>query len=59
MTTDLAAARDRHDELVRAVQDARYRYYVLSDPAMPDSQFDELYRELEALTVTGVAPAGR
>lgn len=49
MTTDLAAARDRHDELVRAVQDARYRYYVLSDPAMPDSQFDELYRELEAL----------
>ena len=49
MTTDLAAARDRHDELVRVIQDARYRYYVLSDPSMPDSQFDELYRELEAL----------
>ena len=49
MTTDLAAARDRHDELVRVIRDARYRYYVLSDPAMPDAEFDELYRELEAI----------
>jgi DNA ligase (NAD+) len=49
MTTDLAAARDRHDQLVRVVQDARYRYYVLSDPPMPDAEFDRLYRELEAL----------
>ncbi len=47
--TDLADARRRHDELVPLVRDARYRYYVLSDPSMPDVEFDALYRELEAL----------
>ncbi len=49
MTTPDAATRSRHDQLVRTIQDARYRYYVLSDPPMPDSDFDALYRELEAL----------
>jgi DNA ligase (NAD+) len=49
VTGDLIAARARHDELVRIVQDARYRYYVLSDLAMSDAQFDELYRELEQI----------
>ncbi len=49
MSTVPAEVRDRHDELVRTIHDARYRYYVLSDPPMPDSQFDELYRELESL----------
>jgi DNA ligase (NAD+) len=46
---DLAAARARHDEVSRAVRDARYRYYVLSDLAMSDADFDALLRELEAL----------
>jgi DNA ligase (NAD+) len=46
---DLASARSRHDELARSVRDARYRYYVLSDLAMADADFDGLLRELEAL----------
>jgi DNA ligase (NAD+) len=44
--TDLAAARARHDELAREIRDARYRYYVLSDPPMTDTEFDARYREL-------------
>ncbi|MEX2503659.1 MAG: hypothetical protein WD378_02345, partial [Egicoccus sp.] len=47
--TDLAAARQRHDEVARLVRDARYRYYVLSDPPMPDAEFDALFQELLAL----------
>jgi DNA ligase (NAD+) len=46
---DLAAARARHDELSRAIRDARYRYYVLSDPPMTDAEFDALFQELLAL----------
>ncbi|MFP5309865.1 MAG: NAD-dependent DNA ligase LigA [Actinomycetes bacterium] len=46
---DPAEARDRHDELSRTIADARYRYYVLSDPPMPDAEFDRLLRELEAI----------
>jgi DNA ligase (NAD+) len=46
---DPAAARDRHDDLSRTIADARYRYYVLSDPPMPDAEFDRLLRELEAI----------
>jgi DNA ligase (NAD+) len=45
----LAAERGRHDELSRIVRDARYRYYVLSDPAMSDASFDAALRELEEL----------
>ena len=47
--TGFAAAQQRHDELSRTVRDARYRYYVLSDLAMPDAAFDELLAELEAI----------
>ena len=42
-------ARRRHDELSRQLRDARYRYYVLSDPPMSDAAFDQLLRELEEL----------
>ena len=57
----------RHDELSRLVRDARYRYYVLSDLAMPDAEFDARLRELEEIEAThpGAAdarvahPAGR
>jgi DNA ligase (NAD+) len=45
----LDAARARHDEVSRVVRDARYRYYVLSDLAMPDAEFDALIHELEAI----------
>ncbi len=46
---DPVEARARHDELTRILRDARYRYYVLSDPPMTDAEFDALFRELEAL----------
>ena len=45
----LEAARARHDEVSRIVRDARYRYFVLSDLAMPDAEFDALVHELEAI----------
>jgi DNA ligase (NAD+) len=45
----LEAARQRHDEVARVVRDARYRYYVLSDLAMPDAEFDALLQELEEI----------
>jgi DNA ligase (NAD+) len=47
--TALDVARARHDEVSRIVRDARYRYYVLSDLAMPDAEFDALMQELDAL----------
>ncbi|MFP4634664.1 MAG: NAD-dependent DNA ligase LigA [Nitriliruptoraceae bacterium] len=47
--TDPAAARARHDELARRIRDARYRYYVLSDPPITDAEFDALLRALEAI----------
>jgi DNA ligase (NAD+) len=47
--TDPDEARARHDELARLVRDARYRYYVLSDPPMTDAEFDAAFQELQAL----------
>jgi DNA ligase (NAD+) len=47
--SDLREARRRHDELARTLRDARYRYYVLSNPPMTDAEFDARLRELEAL----------
>ena len=45
----LESARRRHDELARLVRDARYHYYVLSEPTMSDAAFDAALRELEDL----------
>ncbi len=42
-------ARERHQELSEQVDDARWRYYVLDDPTLSDSDFDVRLRELEAL----------
>jgi len=36
-------------DLRRRIEDANYRYYVLDDPAIPDSEYDQLMRALEAL----------
>jgi DNA ligase (NAD+) len=47
--SDLQEARTRHDELSRAIRTARYRYYVLSVPDLPDAEFDALVREIEAI----------
>ncbi len=42
-------ARERHQELVEQVEEARWRYYVLDDPTLSDADFDVRLRELEAL----------
>jgi DNA ligase (NAD+) len=41
--------RRRVAELRDQIASHRYRYYVLSDPQIPDGDFDALLRELEAL----------
>ena len=46
---DLHAARAEHDQLTREVREARYRYYVLSELAMSDADFDARFQRLEAL----------
>ncbi len=40
---------ERYDELVSIIQEARYRYYVLSDPILSDREFDELFLELQKI----------
>jgi DNA ligase (NAD+) len=43
------AARERHQELAEQVEDHRWRYYVLDQPTVSDTEFDVLMRELEQL----------
>ena len=43
------SVRDRIEELRRIIEEHNYRYYVLDDPVIPDHEFDELMRELQAL----------
>lgn len=43
------SARDRVDELRGEIERHRYRYFVLSDPQLPDGDFDALVRELRDL----------
>ncbi|MFF5226516.1 NAD-dependent DNA ligase LigA [Dactylosporangium sp. NPDC000521] len=42
-------ARERHTELARELDEHQYRYYILQSPAVDDSVYDRLMRELEAL----------
>ena len=44
-----ASASERHATLAARIRDANYRYYVLDDPDLADSEYDKLLRELEAL----------
>ncbi|HEX5139174.1 MAG TPA: NAD-dependent DNA ligase LigA, partial [Planctomycetota bacterium] len=44
-----AAARRRHEELVRKIEEASYRYHVLDQPTISDAEYDELFRELGKL----------
>ncbi|MCU1594827.1 MAG: ligA [Frankiales bacterium] len=43
------AARERHAELSRTIEELAFRYYVLSSPSAADGEYDALVRELEAL----------
>jgi DNA ligase (NAD+) len=44
-----AAARKRHAELARIVEEANYRYYVLDQPTLSDAEYDAAFRELVEL----------
>jgi len=44
-----AAERARAQQLREKIREADHRYYVLDDPVLTDSQYDDLYRELVAL----------
>ena len=48
-TDPLADLRQEHRALSEEVEDARWRYYVLDDPTLDDSDFDQKMRRLEAL----------
>src|SRR5947199_5161345 len=37
------------EELRNALRFHEYRYYVLSDPLISDTEYDQLYKQLEAL----------
>ena len=37
------------DQLVQALNEHAYRYYVLAQPTVSDAEYDRLYRQLEAL----------
>lgn len=41
-----AHARERHEVLADQVRDHDHRYYVLDDPAIEDSEYDRLFRDL-------------
>jgi DNA ligase (NAD+) len=42
-------ARERVSKLRQEIDYHNYRYYVLDDPVIPDSEYDRLLRELQAL----------
>lgn len=46
---DLEAARERVEALRIQIRDHDYRYYVMAQPVIGDSQYDALMRELRAL----------
>jgi len=66
-------ARQRAQELAARLNYHNYRYYVLDDPEIPDSEYDRLLRELQSIEQAypellrtdsptqrvGVAPAGK
>jgi DNA ligase (NAD+) len=44
-----AEAEDQARRLREQIEHHNYRYYVLDDPEIPDSEYDRLFRELQAL----------
>jgi DNA ligase (NAD+) len=39
----------RAEELRRLIEEHNYRYYVLSQPTIPDAEYDRLFRELQQI----------
>jgi DNA ligase (NAD+) len=44
-------ARDEHARLSQEIDENQYRYYVLDDPTVSDTDYDQAMRRLEALEV--------
>jgi len=44
-----AADQERHAKLAGEIAEHDHRYHVLDDPVLADTEYDELFRELEAL----------
>ena len=49
MTSTLATATKRADELHAILHEHAHRYYVLDEPSIPDAEYDKLFQELQAL----------
>ncbi len=49
MTSTLATASRRADELHAILHEHAHKYYVLDEPARPDAEYDRLFQELQAL----------
>ncbi|MCK5857980.1 MAG: NAD-dependent DNA ligase LigA [Abyssibacter sp.] len=47
----MTTAAQRAAALREQLHEHAYRYYVLDDPGIPDADYDQLYRELEAIEV--------
>ena len=49
MTSTLATASRRADELHAILHEHAYKYYVLDEPSIPDAEYDKLFQELQAI----------
>jgi DNA ligase (NAD+) len=49
MTSTLASATKRADELHAILHEHAYKYYVLDEPSIPDAEYDKLFQELQAI----------
>ena len=49
MTSTLATAQKRADELHAILHEHAYKYYVLDEPTIPDADYDKLFQELQAI----------
>jgi DNA ligase (NAD+) len=49
MTSTLATATKRADELHAILHEHAHQYYVLDEPSIPDAEYDKLFQELQAL----------
>ena len=49
MTSSLATATKRADELHAILHEHAHKYYVLDEPSIPDAEYDKLFQELQAI----------
>ncbi len=49
MTSTLATAARRADELHAILHEHAHKYYVLDEPSIPDAEYDRLFQELQAI----------